>query len=86
VLGSCHGLDIPFAFHGLDGPGVELFTGTGEERTAVADAFHGAVVGFARHGAPGWPAYRLETRPVWRIDTEPELVHDPDPALRALYE
>jgi para-nitrobenzyl esterase len=86
VLGSCHGLDIPFAFHGLDGPGVELFTGTGENRAAVADAFHGAIVAFARDGAAGWPAYRLDTRPVWRIDTEPELVHDPDPALRALYE
>jgi para-nitrobenzyl esterase len=86
VLGSCHGIDIPFAFHGLDGTGVELFTGTGAERVAVADALHGAIVAFARHGVPGWPAYQPHTRPVWRIDPEPELLHDPDPGLRALYE
>jgi para-nitrobenzyl esterase len=87
ILGSCHGLDIPFAFHALDGPGVALFTGTGDDRAAVADAFHGAIVAFARDGAAGWPAYELRRRAVRRFDsgTEPVVLDDPDPALHALY-
>jgi para-nitrobenzyl esterase len=86
VLGACHALDIPFAFHALDGPGVELFTGAGEDRAAVADALHGAIVELAGTGSVAWPRYDLRTRPVWTIDVEPCVVLDPDPRLRALYE
>jgi para-nitrobenzyl esterase len=85
VLGACHGIDIPFAFHALDGPGVALFTGTGEDRVAIADAFHGAIVAFARDGAIDWPTYEPRRRAVQRFDTEPVVVADPDPALHALY-
>jgi para-nitrobenzyl esterase len=85
VLGACHGLDIPFAFHALDGPGVELFVGTGDDRVAVADAFHGAIAEFAVSGTVGWPRYETRTRPVWKVDSRAEVVHDPEPALHALY-
>jgi para-nitrobenzyl esterase len=85
VLGACHGIDIPFAFHALDRPGVALFTGTGDDRVAIADAFHGAIVAFARDGAIDWPTYEPRRRAVQRFDTEPILVDDPDPALHALY-
>lgn len=86
VLGSCHGIDIPFAFHALSAPGVELFTGTGADRAAVADALHGAIVAFARDGSVTWPRYAPGTRAVWQVDVEPAVVLDPEPALRALYE
>jgi para-nitrobenzyl esterase len=85
ALGSCHGLDIPFAFHNLARPGVEAFTGSGDDRAAVADAFADAVLAFARTGDPGWPAYDTIDRPTWRIDAEPELLHDPEGELRALW-
>jgi para-nitrobenzyl esterase len=85
LLGSCHGLDLPFAFHALGVPGVELFTGPGADRWPLADAFHGAIVDFARDGTVGWPAYDTVDRPVQRFDVPPELLHDPEPQLRALW-
>jgi para-nitrobenzyl esterase len=85
LLGACHGLDLPFAFQTLDAIGVELFTGGGSDRYGLADAFHGALVDFARHGRVGWPAYDLTDRPVMRFDVPGELLHDPEPELRTLW-
>lgn len=85
-LGSCHGLDIPFAFDNLHRPGVELFTGTADDRQPVADQFSRAILSFARGGDPGWPAYDVTTRATQRIGPEPELVKDPEPGLRELWE
>lgn len=86
LLGSCHGLDIPFAFHNLDRPGVEMFTGQGNERIAVADELSGAIVAFAHDGTPGWPVYELEARSTRRIDVESSTVDDPEPGLRQLWD
>ena len=58
MLGACHAVDIPFAFDNLDASGVAQLTGDGPERAAVADAYSGAVLAFARDGDPGWPALR----------------------------
>ena len=66
VLGSCHGVDIPFAFHALSVAGVEFFTGTAPERNAVADAFHGAIVDFARDGSSAGRATSLAPAPSGR--------------------
>jgi para-nitrobenzyl esterase len=85
LLGSCHALDVPFAFHTLDAPGVTMFTGDGPERTAVASAYHGAIAALARDDTVGWPQYDLAARPVYRFDAECELVKDPQPELHALY-
>jgi para-nitrobenzyl esterase len=85
VLGSCHGLDIPFVFDVLGAPGVGMFTGTGAERAAIATAFHGALTAFAHGDDPAWPAYDIERRAVWRIDNPCEVVDDPEPGLRALW-
>lgn len=84
-LGSCHAVDIPFAFHNLTRPGVEMFTGSGDDRVAVADAYSSAVLAFARTGAADWPAYDPATRAVQRFDSRSELLHDPEPALRACW-
>jgi len=85
VLKSCHALDIPFVFHNLDRNGVEAFTGNAPERERLADFFSGAVARFARDADPGWGAYDLEHRATMRIDLEPELMHDPEPDLRRLW-
>lgn len=84
-LGSCHAIDIPFAFHNLSRPGVEMFTGAGTDREAVAEVMSSAVLSFAVTGAAPWPEYELDTRPVQRIDTVAELLHDPEAEIRALW-
>ena len=86
VLGSCHGLDIPFAFDNLHRPGAELFTGDGEERQAIADQFSSAIIAFAHQDDPGWDRYDAADRLTQRIGPEPELVVDPESALRDLWE
>ncbi len=85
-LRACHGVDIPFAFDNLHRPGVELLTGAGDDRQVVADRFSRAVLAFARGADPGWPAYDTTSRATQRIGPNPELVKDPAPALRELWE
>jgi para-nitrobenzyl esterase len=84
-LGSCHAMDIPFAFDNLDRKGVAAFTGDGDDRQAVANQFAALTTAFAKHGDPGWPAFDTATRPTMRIDVAGGLIHDPEPHLRALW-
>jgi para-nitrobenzyl esterase len=84
-LGACHGVDLPFVFDNLGRPGVELFTGPAWERQRVADAFADALVAFARHGDPGWPAYDATRRATRLIDVECSVVDDPDGDVRRLW-
>jgi len=85
VLGSCHGLDIPFAFHQLDAPGVALFTGDGGDRHGVADAYAGALAHLADHGGGSWPQYDTDRRATWRVDLDSAVLDDPEPELRRLW-
>ena len=86
VLRSCHALDIPFVFHNLDRNGVSAFTGDGDDRTALAETFSGAVTRFATDGSPGWEPYDLERRTTMRLDSESATVEDPEAELRILWE
>jgi para-nitrobenzyl esterase len=85
VLGACHGLDIPYAFHNLHRPGVETFTGDAAEREHVADAFAGALLRFASTGDPGWPAFDAIRRPTRRLDLDGDVLDDPEAELLALW-
>ncbi|MEY4224709.1 MAG: hypothetical protein RIS33_1643, partial [Actinomycetota bacterium] len=85
VLGSCHAIDIPFTFHNLDQPGVELFTGDGADRQAVADQLAAQVLSFAAAGSLAWSEYDLADRHTFRFDVECGEISDPEPALRALW-
>jgi para-nitrobenzyl esterase len=85
VLGACHGLDIPYAFHNLHRPGVETFTGDSTERERVADEFAGALLRFATTDDPGWPAFDAVRRPTRRIDVDREVLDDPEADLLALW-
>jgi para-nitrobenzyl esterase len=85
AVGSCHALDIPFVFHNLHRAGVEMFTGDGDDRVPVADAYADALLGLARDGDPGWPQHDLATRPTMVFDVSSELQHDPEPELRELW-
>lgn len=53
---ALHCLDVPFWFDCLDAPAVDAIAGVHPPRR-LADALHGAAVGFIRGGDPGWPTW-----------------------------
>lgn len=84
LLGACHALEIPFVFDTL-GAGTEPLWGTNPPQK-LADAMHAAWVAFATNGNSGWPKYDLDCRATMRFDSTPEVVYDPQSAMRALWE
>ncbi len=75
---ALHCLDVPFWFDCLDADGVTSIAGADPPRR-LADALHGAAVGFIRRGDPGWRAWssRAGTTRVFggeasRPDVEPD--------------
>jgi para-nitrobenzyl esterase len=85
ILGSCHAIDIPFAFDNLDAPGAEMLLGNGPERQGISDRFASEIVQFATHGHPSWEQFNLETRPTLVIGQNIELVNDPEVEIRQLF-
>lgn len=85
AIGACHAVDIPFAFHNLDRAGVEQFIGSGADRTAVADAYSGAMIALATHGDPGWPTHDSATHPTMIFDVHSRVEDDPDADVRQLW-
>lgn len=85
AFGSCHGLDLPYAFHNLSAPGVETFTGPGKDRSVVADQFSSALLAFAHGGDPGWPVFDRARRATQRIGPVPDVVADPEAELREIW-
>ncbi len=86
VLGSCHGIDIPFAFHNLDAPGVAMFLGGSPGATEAADAFSDALLSFARDGVPGWDRYSVDRRATMEFCATSGVIEDPERELRELWE
>ncbi len=85
AFGSCHALDIPFVFHNLDAPGVELFTGSDPEREQIADRLSAEVLSFATTGEVSWPQYETTSRATLRVDKQNSLLGDPEPELRNIW-
>ncbi len=54
-LGSCHALEIPFVFGTVHIPGVQPFSGGGDDAFRLSAAMRRAWVAFARSGSPGDP-------------------------------
>jgi carboxylesterase type B len=77
-------LEIPFVFDTL-GNGTESLLGTNPPQQ-LADTMHAAWVAFASRGDPGWPKYDLKCGATMHFDTTSEIVDDPRPAVRALWE
>ncbi len=82
-LGACHTLEIPFVFDNVHQPGVELLTGTGEDRAPLATVMHAAWSAFARTGSPDhaglatWPVHDAVRRPTMVFDEVTGVVDDP---------
>ncbi len=85
-LGSCHAIDVPFAFHNLNKKGVEAFTGDSPQRTAVADAYTAAITGLAATGRAGWSQYESTRRSTLQVDVVTAVIDDPEPGIRSLWE
>jgi para-nitrobenzyl esterase len=52
VLGSCHALEVPFVFGSVRSPGVQTFSGGGDDALALSEAMRQAWTSFARSGVP----------------------------------
>ena len=85
ILGSAHALDIPFAFDNLHAPGTAMLLGEGPELNELARRFADEIAAFSHKGEASWPSFDTEKRPTLRLDTTIELLHDPEPTLRALH-
>ncbi|MBE0448321.1 MAG: carboxylesterase/lipase family protein [Actinobacteria bacterium] len=88
LFGACHALEIPFVFDTLDeGPNQMLGNLLGDDPPQqLASTMHSAWVSFITRGEPGWPEYELSRRATMRFDTVSEVIDDPRPAERALWE
>jgi carboxylesterase type B len=84
LLGACHALEIAFVFDTL-GNGTETLLGANPPQP-LADTMHAAWVAFARGGDPGWPRYDLTRRATMRFDIASQVVDDPRPEVRALWD
>jgi para-nitrobenzyl esterase len=83
-LGSCHALEIPFAWNSLI-PQSEGFTGAGPEAEALAREMHAAWVAFATSGDPGWAGYKEGRRATRVFGPGSGTVDDPMQARRELW-
>ena len=85
AFGSCHALDIPFVFHNLKAPRVEVFTGDDASREPIADRISGELLSYAKNGVVSWPQYESIKRATLKVDLETVLITDPEPELRKLW-
>lgn len=82
-LKACHALEIPFVFHNLHQPGVEVFTGIRPKREQISRQMHEAWISFARTGDPNgdhlpdsWIPYTKGPHPVMVFDTDSRVEYD----------
>ncbi|MCE7006423.1 carboxylesterase family protein [Kibdelosporangium philippinense] len=84
-LGACHAAELPFVFDNLADNSFATLLGT-DLPQHLADAVHSAWVSFATTGNPGWFRYDTGNRSTMRFDIDSEVVLDPRPAERTLWE
>ena len=86
-LGAVHALEVPFVFDkaSVDAPLFGPMLGQ-DPPQELARIMHGAWVGFASSGDPGWPGYGVVDRATMRFDTTSQVVQDPRSWERALWE
>jgi len=81
-LRAPHTIELPFVFDNLDA--ATPWTGSGEDRQALAERVSGAWAAFARSGNPGhaglprWPAFTNDGRATMILNDECKVVNDPN--------
>jgi para-nitrobenzyl esterase len=86
LLGSCHGLELPFVFGTLEDPRAALLVGTDDAARELARAMQDAWLAFARGGDPGWPAFDPIGRATQRFGRTRAVERDPLGAERAFWD
>jgi para-nitrobenzyl esterase len=86
ILGSNHALELPFVFGTLQHPGAQMLTGGAEGLEEIGRTMRRAWLAFARTGDPGWTKYDADARATMRFDHDSCEIHDPEGALRQLWE
>jgi para-nitrobenzyl esterase len=88
VLGSCHGLELPFVFGAVRVPAVQLISGRGPEVEALSAHMQAAWLAFSRTGSPSrpgtleWPMWDPQTRHTMMFGPTTGAVEAPrDPEL-----
>ena len=85
AIGSCHALDIPFAFDNLSAPRTDGLTGDGTERAHIAKRFADEIVHFAKESVASWPAFDVAARNTLEINAEFSVLVDPEKEIRELF-
>ncbi len=86
LVGSCHALDIPFAFDNLSSPRTDGLTGEGTERAAIAKRFADEIVFFAKESVASWPTFDVEVRSTLEINAEFAVLSDPEKEIREIFQ
>lgn len=90
-LKSCHALEIPFVFHGIDKEGAKFLLGSSPDKT-LANQMHASWSAFAKNGNPNtsgvpeWSLYDLENRETMIFDVVSKMKKDPDQKERVIWE
>jgi para-nitrobenzyl esterase len=84
-LGSCHAVDVPFAFDTIGHHEHRLLLGEAPAQ-AVADATHSTWVRFITTGDPGWARYDTAARATGLLTEQVTEVSDPHGEERALWD
>ncbi len=85
IFGSCHALDIPFAFDNLAQKAVDILTGTSDDRQDVASVYSAALLHLAHHHSADWDLYEPNERWTLRIDTHSAVKSKLDDELYTLW-
>jgi len=89
TLRAGHATEIAMKFYNYDIPALE---GNGPGVAEASKNMSSYWTSFARHGhpqvqgLPAWPRYELEHRPTMLINTQCQVVNDPDSPIRQLWE
>jgi len=91
-LRACHSIDVPFVFGTHRLASLRTLLGADPALDRLSERMIDAFVAFARTGAPStpdlpaWLPYAAGSRAVMALRDEPELLDDPDPLERLLWE
>lgn len=95
MLGSCHGMELPFVFRGLSMPSVSMLVGV-EAPVELESVMHDAWVSLAKGEAPTldtvnegstpWPAHNPTDHPMVEFGDHIRIVHDLRATTRQLWQ
>jgi para-nitrobenzyl esterase len=83
--GAAHGCEMPFVFHNLTLPTIEMLIGKNPP-VELADQMNKAWIDFIRDGNPGWSEYDLKDRPAMDFNVESKVVKDPFSLTRKFWD